>query len=48
MKQLIVFLLLTSSNFINSQCWYNLSVGSSACMALKSDGRLWTWGENSD
>lgn len=46
MKHLIVFLLLTSSYFINSQCWYNLSVGSSDCLALKSDGRQWTLGEN--
>ena len=46
MKHLIVFLLLTSTYFIKAQCWSDLSAGASHVLALKSDGRLWTWGEN--
>ncbi len=46
MKYLIVILLLTSSYFIKAQCWSDLSVGRSHVLALKSDGSLWTWGEN--
>ena len=42
----LVFVLFLNTG-INAQCWKNISSGYFQTIAIKSDGTLWTWGQNS-
>ncbi|TRX30276.1 hypothetical protein FNW52_20320, partial [Flavobacterium sp. ZT3R18] len=41
---LLLFVFLTAQ--INAQCWLSIQTGSNHTVALKTDGTLWTWGNN--
>lgn len=46
-QTLIIFLLLLMSNFSFAQCWSKITSGSYHILAIKNDGTLWGWGNNS-
>jgi alpha-tubulin suppressor-like RCC1 family protein len=46
MKKIITILLLCISGCHYSQCWQSISAGGSHSLAIKVDGTLWTWGDN--
>ena len=49
--QLLVTILLFSTNVfsqVGSACWREVSAGQNFTLAIKSDGTLWGWGQNSN
>lgn len=48
MKTIIASFLLLFHISLNAQCWKTVSPGADFCIALKQDGTLWSWGNNSD
>ncbi|GDX48851.1 chromosome condensation regulator [Bacteroidota bacterium] len=44
---LILVLALTGAN-THAQCWRSVQTGANHCIVLKTDGTLWTWGNNSN
>ena len=41
------FLLFLFPCLIFAQCWQKVSVSSTHTLAIKTDGTLWAWGDNS-
>lgn len=50
MKTKLFFLLLVVllNTQINAQCWQSIDVGQYHTVAIKTDGTLWAWGDNTD
>jgi len=46
MKKTLLLLLIFSCLQINAQCWKTAAVGYSHTVAIRTDGTLWTWGNN--
>lgn len=46
MKQLLLYITLFFTLYVNAQCWQEVSVGQYHFVAVKTDGTLWTWGSN--
>ncbi len=42
---LLLFTLFGVNQFF-CQCWSKVSMGNTHCVAMKSDGRIWSWGSN--
>jgi alpha-tubulin suppressor-like RCC1 family protein/Leucine-rich repeat (LRR) protein len=47
MKKTLLLLLIFSCLQINAQCWKSITAGNTYVLALKTDGTLWAWGDNS-
>jgi len=48
MKKTLLLLLIFSFLQINAQCWKTISAGNNHNIALKPDGTLWGWGNNTN
>jgi alpha-tubulin suppressor-like RCC1 family protein len=46
MKKTLLLLLIFSCLQINAQCWKTAATGYSHTVAVRTDGTLWTWGNN--
>ncbi|KIQ21280.1 chromosome condensation regulator RCC1 [Flavobacterium sp. MEB061] len=47
MKKTLLLILIFSCLQINAQCWKSIAAGNTYVLALKTDGTLWAWGDNS-
>jgi len=47
MRKLLLFVLITITFQLKAQCWKQVKSGTSHVVALKEDGTLWGWGNNS-
>lgn len=46
MKKTLLLILIFSCLQINAQCWKTVTAGYSHTVAIRTDGTLWTWGNN--
>lgn len=46
MKKLLLITLLFTAFFTKAQCWESVSVGEGHVLGIKTDGTLWSWGNN--
>jgi alpha-tubulin suppressor-like RCC1 family protein/PKD repeat protein len=47
MRKILLLLLVLSGFQIKAQCWKTIAAGATNTFALKTDGTLWGWGDNS-
>jgi len=48
MKKFLLVLIVLCSYNLNAQCWVSVATGLDHTVAIKDDGTLWAWGNNSD
>lgn len=48
MRKILTAVVLFVALSAHAQCWKSVSLGTEFCVALKQDGTLWSWGDNTN